>query len=94
MMREKEFDVEGAAYILLDIFEKHSEKIEGAYLVPEEGLNELSIFFGTVPEEERGYVFLSFLADLYEEASTVAKGCWAESNELSIETDALLRKAC
>ncbi len=75
MTKEKEFDVEGASRQLLRLFEAHSRTYVGwgdklgeyPTVVSEEGLLKMSTFFSTVPEEERGYVFLSFLADLYEE---------------------------
>ena len=61
------YDTEAASKQLLELFEEFSEGRNGASLVSEEGLQNMSTYFGTVPEEERGYVFLSFLADLYEE---------------------------
>ena len=67
MTKEKEkFDVAIAAKELLALFEAHSTDDKGALLVSEHGLAAMSNFFGDVPKEERGYVFLNFLADLYE----------------------------
>ena len=67
MTKEKEFDVAVASRQLLKLFEEYTKEIDGARLVSEEGLQNMSTYFGTVPEEERRYVFLFFLADLYEE---------------------------
>jgi len=60
-------DVDDAAGELFTLFEHHSSFASGVSLVSEEGLFEMSHFFGAVPEEDRGYVFLSFLSLLYED---------------------------
>ncbi len=70
--KENSFDIKAAAENLLSMFEDHmgetrEEYTEGVSLISEEGLYEMSTFFGTVPEEERGFVFLAFLAHLYDE---------------------------
>jgi len=64
---QDEQDVDDAAGELFTLFEHHSSFASGVSLVSKEGLFEMSHFFGTVPEEDRGYVFLSFLSLLYDD---------------------------
>ena len=59
-------DIDDAAGELFDLFEHYSVYKNEVNLVSEEGLFEMSMFFGTVPEDIRGYVFLSFLSMLYD----------------------------
>jgi hypothetical protein len=63
----EEYDVDEAASVLTMLFEDNSEDEEGALLVSSDGLQLMGDFFGTVPREERGIVFLSFLSNLYAE---------------------------
>lgn len=61
-----DYDIEGAATNLFDIFMQYSVEREEVLLVSEVGLQAMSNAFGMVPEWERGYVFLNFLANLYD----------------------------
>lgn len=64
--KEKAFNVDGAANNLFKLFEDNTFEEDGAQLATEKGLGLMSEFFGTVPMEERGYVFIAFLGMLYE----------------------------
>lgn len=66
MSENESFDTERAADTLLDIFEQYAKDIGGAFRVTQTGLEEMSSLFGTVPLEDRGYVFLNFLGMLNE----------------------------
>lgn len=59
--------IDNSAEDLFELFVHYSVDKSGVLLVSEEGLFEMSNYFETVPEEDRGYVFLSFLSMLYEE---------------------------
>ena len=64
----EEYDTEAAASKLVDLFIKHSFGIpEEGVRVSDEGLKLMQGYFGDVPVEERGYVFISFLAKLTEQ---------------------------
>ena len=70
-MKEKENkweeqDIVYAAKGLLSRFKGCNKKEDGVYLVSEYGLENMSTYFGTVPKEERGHVFLEFLCMLYD----------------------------
>ena len=65
MTKEKEFNINAASNRLLELFEEFSEERQGVSFVSEEGLQSMSIYFGTVPRDERGEVFITFLFLLY-----------------------------
>jgi hypothetical protein len=61
------------ADIMLALFQEHSvarfvapEDEDPVHFVSDDGRQVLSDYFGTVPEDLRGYVFLFFLSKLYE----------------------------
>ncbi len=59
--------VETDAVRLFELFKDNIYKVdEESVRVSEEGLREMSLFFASVPVENRGYVFISFLNLLYE----------------------------
>lgn len=57
-------DADDWADELFEIFKTYSTEVGGVMMTSNFGLDELSHTFGQVPEDERGYVFLSFLANL------------------------------
>ena len=64
---DRVYDVDKSATNLLHLFKEHMDVVKEVSHVSKKGLKEMSSYFGTVPMEERGYVFLSFLAFLFEE---------------------------
>ena len=64
---ERVYDVDKSAGNLLHLFKEHMDTVKEVSIVSQKGLKEMSAYFGTIPLEERGYVFLSFLAFLFEE---------------------------
>jgi hypothetical protein len=59
-------NTEAAAENLLFLFEGHVNIGEETQEVTDQGLFEMSAFFGTVPPEQRGNVFLTFLTRLHD----------------------------
>ena len=83
-----EQDINDAAGDLLTLFEVYSEEDgDGARLVSEEGLTNMSAYYGTVPEEARGMVFLAFLANLYDEGHIYNVKQFTEMDEVNEPTD-------
>lgn len=80
-------DIEMAASSLFNLFEEHSIIKEGASLVSDVGLEEMSSFFGRVPEEERGDVFLTFLGMLYEVGASHDMQQFIQMEEVEEERD-------
>ena len=62
MNDKKEYDTELEAYTMLVIFESYIIHDNGGHRISDTGLAALSHYFEGVPRDERGHVFLNFLA--------------------------------
>ena len=67
LVEMSEQEIRESSLLLLKIFEDFSEEDEyGARLVSDMGLEAMSTYYGTIPYNQRGMVFISFLSDLYD----------------------------
>lgn len=91
MSENESFDTERAADTLLDMFEQYAKDVGGAFRVTQDGLEEMSEFFGTIPLEDRGYTFLNFLGMLNESDYSFDMRQFMEMEEVREDEEPILQ---